>query len=103
MNSNSNIEFFPVFTFEFKFTLFLLSCYVCIVVEAGDDISRCTDDVTMLLANHQTPVDIVVLTGASLNKGKHRLGIMWLILKLFKWTHFGVSCQIRQDFFVSQV
>ena len=73
------------------------------VVEAGDDVSKCLNNVTLLLPNHQSPVDIFVMSSTLTNKNNLRRGIMWVIYKTFKWTHFGVSCQIRQDFFIEQV
>ncbi|CAH0560815.1 unnamed protein product [Brassicogethes aeneus] len=70
------------------------------VVEAGDNISDCLDERTLIIANHQSTADVPLLM-ATFNAKKQVLpNIMWIMDSLFKYTNFGVVSVLHQDFFI---
>lgn len=79
----------------------LISFELCIsVIESGDDISPCLDQRTLVLINHQSTGDApFIMTMAS---AKHQIvpSMMWILDRVFMFTHFGVVSKIHQDFFI---
>lgn len=75
--------------------------FVCIlVIESGDDISPCLDQRTLVLINHQSTGDVpFIMTMAS---AKHQIvpNMMWILDRVFMFTHFGVVSKIHRDFFI---
>ncbi|EFA02132.1 acyl-CoA:lysophosphatidylglycerol acyltransferase 1 isoform X1 [Tribolium castaneum] len=70
------------------------------VVEMGDDIAKCIDDRTLVIANHQSTGDVPLLM-ATFNPRKQILpNIMWIMDSLFKYTNFGIVSVLHQDFFI---
>lgn len=70
------------------------------LVEAGDDISECMDDKTLVLVNHQSTGDVPMLM-ANFNAKKQVLpNIMWIMDNVFKYTNFGIVSVFHQDFFI---
>ncbi|KAK9886975.1 hypothetical protein WA026_019232 [Henosepilachna vigintioctopunctata] len=70
------------------------------VMEAGDDITECLDDRTLVIANHQSTGDVPLLM-ATFNTRKQILpNIMWIMDSVFKYTNFGIVSVMHQDFFI---
>lgn len=75
------------------------------VTETGDDVSNYADSECLVLVNHQSTGDVLtmvqVLTGAS----RRRLSqhVCWVLDDMFKYTHFGLVCQLHGDIFILQV
>lgn len=70
------------------------------IVEAGEDISECFKERTLILANHQSTADVPMLFSCY-NAKKHILPhVMWIMDSLFKYTNFGVVSYLHQDFFI---
>ncbi|KAF7266450.1 hypothetical protein GWI33_020217 [Rhynchophorus ferrugineus] len=70
------------------------------ILEAGDDISECLDDRTLIIANHQSTGDVPMLFSCY-NVRKNVLpNVMWIMDSLFKYTNFGAVSCLHQDFFI---
>ncbi|CAH1128432.1 unnamed protein product [Ceutorhynchus assimilis] len=70
------------------------------VVETGDDITKCLEERTLILANHQSTADVPMLFSCY-NSRKHVLpNIMWIMDSLFKYTNFGIVSYLHEDFFI---
>jgi lysophosphatidylglycerol acyltransferase 1 len=70
------------------------------VVEVGDDIRKCIEDRTLVIANHQSTGDVPLLM-ATFNSRKQILpNIMWIMDSLFKYTNFGIVSVLHEDFFI---
>jgi lysophosphatidylglycerol acyltransferase 1 len=73
------------------------------VVEVGDDIRKCIEDRTLVIANHQSTGDVPLLM-ATFNSRKQILpNIMWIMDSLFKYTNFGIVSVLHEDFFIMSV
>lgn len=70
------------------------------IVEVGDDIRQCTEERTLVIANHQSTADVPMLM-ATFNPRPHVLpNIMWIMDRVFKFTNFGFVSVIHEDFFI---
>ncbi|KAL1509716.1 hypothetical protein ABEB36_004412 [Hypothenemus hampei] len=70
------------------------------VIECGDDITKCMEERTLIIANHQSTADVPILFSCY-NIRKHVLpNIMWIMDNPFKYTNFGVVSYLHQDFFI---
>ena len=76
-----------------------------IVVEVGDDVSECVRDKAVLMCNHQSTFDVPLIFTLLHDYQKGDLGkhYMWILDRMFFYTHFGAVCSIRGDFFIKQV
>lgn len=76
---------------------------MCVVVELGDDIRKCTEDRTLVIANHQSTADVPMLM-ATFNPRHNVLpNIMWIMDRVFKFTNFGIVSILHEDFFILSV
>ncbi|KAK9886976.1 hypothetical protein WA026_019233 [Henosepilachna vigintioctopunctata] len=72
------------------------------VLEAGDDITECLEERTLVLVNHQSAGDIAILFSAFINKRQILPNIMWILENFLKYSTIGVVCWIHHDFFIFQ-
>lgn len=80
-----------------------LSGWVFAVVESGDDISKCLNQRTLIVANHQSTADVPMLFSCYNTRKQILPNIMWIMDSLFKYTNFGVVSYLHQDFFIKSV
>lgn len=73
------------------------------VMEVGDDIERCLDKRTLVIANHQSTGDVPLLMACFNTKKTVLPNIMWIMDSLFKYTNFGIVSVLHQDFFIMSV
>lgn len=73
------------------------------VVELGDDIRKCTEDRTLVIANHQSTADVPMLMSTFNPRLNVLPNIMWIMDQVFKFTNFGIVSIIHQDFFILSV
>lgn len=87
------------------FKLFPLNDYFFIVsvMEAGDDITECLEDRTLIIANHQSTGDVPMLMATFNTRRQILPNIMWIMDSVFKYTNFGIVSVIHQDFFIMSV
>jgi len=80
-------------------------CLLLSVVETGDDLSDCTDSECLLLVNHQSTGDVLVIMQALTDANKRQLSrhVCWILDDMFRFTHFGLPCHVHGDFFILQV
>lgn len=78
------------------------------LVEQGDDITRCLDRRTLVVANHQSTSDVPLLM--SLMNARQSQGpgnvlhhVMWIMDRMFRYTNFGVVSSYHRDFFIASV
>ncbi|XP_041354413.1 acyl-CoA:lysophosphatidylglycerol acyltransferase 1-like [Gigantopelta aegis] len=72
------------------------------VYESGDDISSLYKESCLVICNHQSTADILVLMTALQGKGLVGGHVMWIMDSIFKFTHFGAVSLVREDFFIHQ-
>ncbi|XP_050299499.1 acyl-CoA:lysophosphatidylglycerol acyltransferase 1-like [Anthonomus grandis grandis] len=70
------------------------------IIEMGEDISKCLDKRTLLIANHQSTADVPMIFSCFNNRKNVLPNIMWIMDSLFKYTNFGVVSYLHQDFFI---
>uniref|UniRef100_A0A1B6F3B1 Phospholipid/glycerol acyltransferase domain-containing protein n=1 Tax=Cuerna arida TaxID=1464854 RepID=A0A1B6F3B1_9HEMI len=70
------------------------------IVEVGDDIRRCTEDRTLVIANHQSTADVPMLMATFNPRANVLPNIMWIMDRVFKFTNFGFVSVIHEDFFI---
>lgn len=70
------------------------------LVESGDDISKCLNQRTLIIANHQSTADVPMLFSCYNTRKQILPNIMWIMDSLFKYTNFGVVSYLHQDFFI---
>ncbi|XP_045481015.1 acyl-CoA:lysophosphatidylglycerol acyltransferase 1-like isoform X2 [Harmonia axyridis] len=70
------------------------------VMEAGDDITECLEDRTLVIANHQSTGDVPLLMATFNTRRQILPNIMWIMDSVFKYTNFGIVSVIHQDFFI---
>ncbi|CAG9823194.1 unnamed protein product [Phaedon cochleariae] len=70
------------------------------MVEAGDDITQCLDDKTLIISNHQSTADVPLLFSCFNPRKQILPNIMWIMDSLFKYTNFGIVSVIHKDFFI---
>lgn len=82
-----------------------MSALVFAVVEAGDDISECVGERTVVLANHQSTADVPALMVVLGHQDRGLLAgrLCWVMEYVFKFTQFGLLCRLHGDFFIVQV
>lgn len=73
------------------------------VVELGDDIRKCTEDRTLVIANHQSTADVPMLMSTFNPRLNVLPNLMWIMDQVFKFTNFGIVSIIHQDFFILSV
>jgi lysophosphatidylglycerol acyltransferase 1 len=75
------------------------------VSEAGDDITKCVADESVIIANHQSTADVPLLMCVIADDKKAYLGrqVYWIMDDLFRCTPFGWVSLIHGDFFIKQV
>lgn len=73
---------------------------VCAVAESGDDITLCTGERTLVLANHQSTADVPLLMAAFNPRPALLPNLTWIMDRLFKYTNFGIVSVLHQDFFI---
>lgn len=73
------------------------------IVEQGDDISRCLNKRTLVVANHQSTADVPMLMAALNAKAGVLNNIMWIMDRMFRYTNFGVVSSFHRDFFIASV
>jgi len=72
-------------------------------VECGDDIRRCINVPTLVIANHQSTADVPLLMSCFNAKPNVLPNIMWIMDYVFKFTNFGIVSVLHQDFFIQAV
>lgn len=72
-------------------------------MEAGDDITPCLDDRTLVIANHQSTGDVPFLMAAFNTRKQVLPNLMWIMDNIFKYTNFGIVSILHQDFFILSV
>ncbi|XP_044749544.1 acyl-CoA:lysophosphatidylglycerol acyltransferase 1-like isoform X2 [Coccinella septempunctata] len=72
------------------------------VLEAGDDITPCLEERSLVLVNHQSPGDVIILFSAFI--GWHQIlpNVMWIMDHFIKYSTVGIVSSIRKDFFIFQ-
>lgn len=85
------------------YILFLILIYNLIVVELGDDVSKCLNKRTLIIANHQSTADVPLMMATFNTKSGVLPNIMWIMDRLFRYTNFGICSLIHQDFFIASV
>ncbi|XP_066150526.1 acyl-CoA:lysophosphatidylglycerol acyltransferase 1-like isoform X2 [Euwallacea fornicatus] len=70
------------------------------VTESGDDISKCINERTLIIANHQSTADVPILFSCYNIRKQVLPNITWIMDSLFKYTNFGVVSYFHQDFFI---
>lgn len=73
------------------------------VAETGDDITKCLNDRTLIIANHQSTADVPLLFACFNTKTDVLNNIMWIMDSLFKYTNFGIVSVMHKDFFIKSV
>lgn len=72
-------------------------------MEAGDDITPCLDERTLVIANHQSTGDVPFLMAAFNTRKQVLPNLMWIMDNVFKYTNFGIVSILHQDFFILSV
>ncbi|XP_054261392.1 acyl-CoA:lysophosphatidylglycerol acyltransferase 1-like isoform X3 [Macrosteles quadrilineatus] len=70
------------------------------IVEVGDDIRQCTEERTLVIANHQSTADVPMLMATFNPRPQVLPNIMWIMDRVFKFTNFGFVSVIHEDFFI---
>jgi len=71
--------------------------------EVGEDISSCYDDNCLVISNHPTTFDPILLMYAFLQKGNVYNQILWILQPWIKLTPLGFATWLRNDFFIKNV
>lgn len=89
----------------FHWLLAIVSCWSWSagydIVELGDDITKCINSKTLIIANHQSTADVPLMMSTFNTKPNVLPNIMWIMDRLFKYTNFGIVSLIHQDFFIA--
>jgi len=82
-----------------------LCLFLILVAEAGDDISDCIDSECLVLVNHQSTGDVLVIMQALTADNRQQLSrhVCWILDNMFKYANFGLPCHVHGDFFILQV
>lgn len=73
-----------------------------LVKEVGDDINDLTSKRCLLMLNHQSSADVLLLIAALQLKYGVSENLMWVIDDSFKRTPFGWVCSTHGDYFITQ-
>lgn len=101
--------FWAVEALAFEWCLNVIGSYVALggfeVVESGDVEPPAAPDggVTLLLPNHQSTADVPLMAAVMAAKPGSAAGVMWILDRLFRFTHFGIISWLRGDFFICEV
>ncbi|XP_078494702.1 acyl-CoA:lysophosphatidylglycerol acyltransferase 1 [Ciona intestinalis] len=72
------------------------------ILESGDDISKITEDESLLLLNHQSPSDIGTIMRCLHGKNFVFSRTIWVMDWLFQFLNFGWVSKCHGDFFLLQ-
>ena len=81
----------------------LLMVFDILVVEAGDFIEDCSKENTLILVNHQSTGDVPLCMQVFASRSQFNGRVMWIMLKIFKCTNFGLVSSFHGDFFIGSV
>ncbi|XP_038212906.1 acyl-CoA:lysophosphatidylglycerol acyltransferase 1 isoform X2 [Zerene cesonia] len=70
------------------------------IIESGDEPAVCTNQRTLVLANHQSTADVPILMTAWNPRPGVLSNLMWIMDRVFKFTNFGIVSVLHKDFFI---
>uniref|UniRef100_A0A5S6QV47 PlsC domain-containing protein n=1 Tax=Trichuris muris TaxID=70415 RepID=A0A5S6QV47_TRIMR len=72
------------------------------VFEEGDDIVRYFEEPCLVIANHQSTADVPILVHVINALSGYCYKVMWVLDLMFRWTPFGLICQLHGDLFIRE-
>ena len=73
------------------------------MTETGDDVDLLADDISVLICNHQSAIDVNLLFGLLVARRRGAERAMWTLSRMLRWTHIGMMAAIRGDFMLPKV